>query len=126
MRSGCRGCGAIAGTIHREAWATRLVHLGTLLDCEVPAGCQLVRLNSAHHPCLGLERHPPYSAVGGEKPVSREALNAFKQKIPLLDYLEAHHWQPVRQLSGNRWVGLCPLHPDRQPSFLVDAGKSLF
>ena len=126
MRSGCRGCGAIAGTIHRESVGDAPRASGNAADCEVPAGCQLVRLNSAHHPCLGLERHPPYSAVGGEKPVSREALNAFKQKIPLLDYLEAHHWQPVRQLSGNRWVGLCPLHPDRQPSFLVDAGKSLF
>jgi DNA primase len=23
-------------------------------------------------------------------------------------------------------MGLCPLHPDHKPSFLVDAGKSLF
>ena len=58
--------------------------------------------------------------------MSREALDELKQRIPLLDYLEAHHWQPVRQLSGSRWMGLCPLHPDHKPSFLVDAGKSLF
>ena len=58
--------------------------------------------------------------------MSREALDELKQQIPLLDYLEAHHWRPVRQLSGSRWMGLCPLHPDRKPSFLVDAGKSLF
>jgi DNA primase len=58
--------------------------------------------------------------------VSREAIDELKQRIPLLDYLEAHHWQPVRQLSGSRWMGLCPLHLDRKPSFLVDAGKSLF
>ena len=35
-------------------------------------------------------------------------------------------WQPVRPLSGGRWMGLCPLHADRKPSFLVDPGKSLF
>jgi DNA primase len=58
--------------------------------------------------------------------VSREALDELKQRIPLLDYLEAHHWRPARRLSHDRWIGLCPLHEDHKPSFLVDAGKSLF
>jgi DNA primase len=58
--------------------------------------------------------------------VSREALDELKQQIPLLDYLEAHHWRPTRRLSHDRWMGLCPLHEDHKPSFLVDAGKSLF
>jgi DNA primase len=58
--------------------------------------------------------------------MSRETLDELKQQIPLLDYLEAHDWLPARQLSGNRWIGLCPLHEDHKPSFLVDPGKSLF
>ena len=58
--------------------------------------------------------------------MNREALDELKQQIPLLDYLQAQDWQPVRPLSGGRWMGLCPLHADRKPSFLVDSGKSLF
>jgi len=58
--------------------------------------------------------------------VNRYALDALKQQIPLLDYLHAHDWQPVRQLSRGRLMGLCPLHADHQPSFVVDPRKSLF
>ena len=58
--------------------------------------------------------------------MSRQVLDELKQQIPLLDYLQAHDWQPARQLSRGRWMGLCPLHPDHKPSFLVDPGKSLF
>jgi hypothetical protein len=80
----------------------------------------------AHHPCLGSGRALPYSAVRGKKSVSRQALDELKQQIPLLDYLQAHDWQPARRLSRGRWMGLCPLHSDHKPSFLVDPGKSLF
>jgi DNA primase len=93
---------------------------------EALAGYQLERLDFTHHPCLGLDCDPPYSAVGGEKSVSRKALDELKQQIPLLDYLEAHDWRPARQLSRGRWMGLCPLHEDHKPSFLVDPHKSLF
>ena len=58
--------------------------------------------------------------------MNRQSLDELKQQIPLLDYLQAQDWQPVRPLSGGRWMGLCPLHADRKPSFLVDSGKSLF
>jgi DNA primase len=58
--------------------------------------------------------------------VSRQALDELKQQIPLLDYLQAQDWQPARQLSRGRWMGLCPLHPDHKPSFVVDSSKSLF
>ena len=58
--------------------------------------------------------------------MNRQALDELKQQIPLLDYLQAQDWQPIRPLSGGRWMGLCPLHADRKPSFLVDPGKSLF
>jgi DNA primase len=58
--------------------------------------------------------------------VSRQALDELKQQIRLLDYLQAHDWQPARQLSRGRLMGLCPLHSDHKPSFLVDPSKSLF
>ena len=58
--------------------------------------------------------------------MSREVLDKLKQQISLLDYLKDHDWRPARRLSRGRLIGLCPLHADHQPSFLVDAGKSLF
>src|SRR5580693_7668094 len=80
-----------------------------------------------HHPCLGSGRSLPYSAAGGKKSVTRQALDELKQQIPLLDYLQAHDWHPARRLSRGRWMGLCPfpLHDDHDPSFLVDPGKNL-
>src|ERR1700681_2257820 len=80
----------------------------------------------AHHPCLGSECALPYSAARGQKSVNRQALDELKQQIPLLDYLQAQDWRPARQLSRGRWMGLCPLHSDHKPSFLVDSSKSLF
>jgi len=58
--------------------------------------------------------------------LSRQALDDLKQQIPLLDYLQAHDWQPARQLSRGRLMGLCPLHEDHKPSFLVNPHNSLF
>ena len=58
--------------------------------------------------------------------MNRQALDELKQQIPLLDYLKAQDWQPARPLSGGRWMGLCPLHSDHKPSFLVDTNKDLF
>lgn len=58
--------------------------------------------------------------------MNRQALHDLKEQIPLLGYLQAHDWRPARLLSRGRWMGLCPLHEDRQPSFLVDPDKNLF
>jgi DNA primase len=58
--------------------------------------------------------------------VNRQALDELKQQIPLMGYLQAHDWNPARALRGDRWMGLCPLHEDHQPSFLVDTNKGLF
>jgi len=58
--------------------------------------------------------------------MSRQALDELKQQIPLLDYLQALDWQPTRKLSQGRLMGLCPLHCDHKPSFLVDPSKCLF
>jgi DNA primase len=50
----------------------------------------------------------------------------LKQQISLLDYLISLAWQPTRRIARGRLMGLCPLHADRNPSFLVDPDKSLF
>jgi len=79
-----------------------------------------------YHPCLGSQRGLPYSADRGKKSVNRQALDELKQQIPLMGYLQAHDWHPARPLSRGRWMGLCPLHGDHKPSFLVDPNKDLF
>jgi len=58
--------------------------------------------------------------------VNRQAFDELKQQIPLMGYLQAHDWHPARPLSRGRWMGLCTLHADHQPSFLVDPHKDLF
>ncbi|MCX6929443.1 MAG: CHC2 zinc finger domain-containing protein [Verrucomicrobia bacterium] len=58
--------------------------------------------------------------------MNRQALDDLKQQIPLMGYLQALDWQPQRPLKCGRWLGLCPLHADHQPSFLVDSTKDLF
>lgn len=54
------------------------------------------------------------------------AVAALKQQIPLLDYLQGQNWNPARRISRGRLMGLCPLHRDHQPSFLVDPARNLF
>src|SRR2546425_5779800 len=81
---------------------------------------------SAHHRCLGFQCGLPYSADRGKKSVNRQALDELKQQIPLMGYLQAQDWRPARPLSRGRWMGLCPLHEDHKPSFLVDLNKDLF
>jgi DNA primase len=58
--------------------------------------------------------------------VTWPAVDALKQQIPLLDYLQSQNWKPVRRISRGRLMGLCPLHAEQQPSFLVDPAKNLF
>ena len=58
--------------------------------------------------------------------MNRELLDELKLQIPLMDYLQANDWRPVQPLRGGRWMGLCPLHHDQKPSFLVDPRKNLF
>ena len=56
----------------------------------------------------------------------REDLERLKQRIPLLDYLNRHHWKGQRVGNGPEFIGLCPLHEETHPSFSVNAEKSLF
>ena len=58
--------------------------------------------------------------------MTRQALDELKQQISLLDYLRAQDWRAARRLSRGRWMGLCPLHSDHQPSFMEDPAKGLF
>jgi DNA primase len=58
--------------------------------------------------------------------VNRIAIDELKQQIPLLEYLQAHDWQQARPIGFGRLLGLCPLHADHKPSFLVDPNKNLF
>ncbi len=56
--------------------------------------------------------------------MSRQALDELKQQIPLLEYLQAHDWHSTRRLSRGRLLGLCPLHADHDPSFLLDPART--
>ena len=58
--------------------------------------------------------------------MSWQAADLLKQQISLLDYLQGQGWKPVRRSAGGRLMGLCPLHADHRPSFLVDPNKNLF
>ena len=58
--------------------------------------------------------------------MNRQALDELKQQIPLMSYLQGLDWHPARPLSRGRWMGLCPLHRDHKPSFLVDPHRDLF
>lgn len=50
----------------------------------------------------------------------------LKQHLPLLDYLLRSNWTARRVGAQSEFVGLCPLHGDRRPSFYVNARKNLF
>jgi DNA primase len=54
------------------------------------------------------------------------AAETLKQQIPLLDYVKWQDWKPARRIARGRLMGLCPLHADRKPSFLLDPNKNLF
>jgi DNA primase len=56
----------------------------------------------------------------------REDLQRLKQRFPLLDYLNRHHWKGQRVGNGPEFVGLCPLHEETHASFFVNTQKNLF
>lgn len=55
-----------------------------------------------------------------------EDLERLKQRVPLLEYLQRHHWRGHRVGAGPEFAGLCPLHEETHPSFYVNAQKNLF
>lgn len=58
--------------------------------------------------------------------MNRTALDELKQQIPLLKYLQAHNWQQAKPIGFGRLLGLCPLHADHKPSFVVDPHTNFF
>jgi DNA primase len=55
-----------------------------------------------------------------------EELENLKRQFPLLEYLRRHNWTPRQIGSRQEFVGLCPLHTERRPSFYVNAVRNLF
>jgi DNA primase len=55
-----------------------------------------------------------------------EDLKRLKQRVPLLDYLNRHHWKGQRVGTGPEFVGLCPLHEETHASFFVNEDKNVF
>jgi DNA primase len=55
-----------------------------------------------------------------------EDIERLKQRVPLLQYLNRHHWRGHRVGTGPEFVGFCPLHEETHASFYVNAQKNLF
>src|SRR5258708_7199204 len=118
--------GPNAGPVHRPPLGRPAVLLLAFADDSVVAGRWPEHFRSVHHPCLGLERRPPYSACGGEQFMNRNAIDELKQRVPLLEYAQTHGCKAARNMRGGRIMGLCPLHDDHNPSFLVVRCRNLF
>lgn len=58
--------------------------------------------------------------------MDRLRLDELKRRIPLLDYLRQHGWRPRGRTSGAQVAGLCPLHAETRPSFVVHTTRNLF
>ena len=55
--------------------------------------------------------------------ISPESLERVKQTADIVEVISAH--TDLRR-QGTRWVGLCPFHEERTPSFSVDAQEKLY
>jgi DNA primase len=67
-----------------------------------------------------------YAQPESESNAVSEDLEKLKQRLPLLEYLQRRNWSGYHVGVGDEFVGLCPLHPDRQPSFYINTRKNLF
>jgi DNA primase len=55
--------------------------------------------------------------------ISTESLDRLKQTVDIVEVISTH--TDLRR-QGARWVGLCPFHEERTPSFSVDAQEKLY
>jgi DNA primase len=55
--------------------------------------------------------------------ISGESMERVKQAVDIVEVISAH--TDLRR-QGTRWVGLCPFHEERTPSFSVDAQEKLY
>ncbi len=91
---------------------------------RVPAGRRLPRRDDRsllHRPLRRADR-----ARGGAllmALISEESLERVKQAADIVEVISAH--TDLRR-QGARWVGLCPFHEERTPSFSVDAQEKLY
>ena len=68
-----------------------------------------------------------YARFADENSTVSEDVEKLKQRRPLLDYLRQQKWEASPAGHGSpEFVGLCPLHPETQPSFYVNPRKNLF
>jgi DNA primase len=56
--------------------------------------------------------------------VSKEAIEAVKRRHDLVEVVRASGVELRKK--GRQWIGRCPFHDDRTPSFFVDPGKQLW
>src|SRR5229473_5662901 len=117
----------------RRAACSRLIALG--LAYRISFSASLLALAPAplsatffltHHPCLGMAAQGSYPDDGRTVDTMGKDLERLKQRIPLLQYLQRHHWTGRRTGARPEFVGLCPLHEETHPSFYVNARKNLF
>jgi len=95
--------------------------------CNFYRRCDAEEISSStHHPCLEAASAFLYVGGGGENHTVWAELENLKRQFPLLDYLRQHHWTPRQVGSRPEFVGLCPLHAEKNPSFYVNASKNLF
>ena len=52
-----------------------------------------------------------------------EDLERLKQRLPLLEYLQQHHWSPCRTGPRQEFVGLCPLREIAPEAQIVACGQ---
>src|SRR5262249_13192030 len=75
-------------------------------------------------PPLHRQAHRAHRARGGAVAlISTESLERVKQAADIVEVISAH--TDLRR-QGARWVGLCPFHEERTPSFSVDPQEKLY
>src|SRR5881394_2410733 len=91
---------------------------------RVPTGCRLP--GGDDRPLL----HRPFCRADDPRGdpllmalISQESLERVKQTADIVEVISAH--TDLRR-QGARWVGLCPFHEERTPSFSVDAQGKLY
>ena len=53
-----------------------------------------------------------------------EDLERLKQRMPLLEYLQRHHWSGRPAGARSEFVGLCPLHAETRPPSMSTRSKT--
>jgi DNA primase len=57
-------------------------------------------------------------------PIEKEEIERVKQAVDIVALIRSRGIKLTRK--GKQFVGLCPFHPDREPSLIVDSVKQLW